>query len=146
MSTASTFGWNNTSYLTSGVGLFPSNNAATVQLLLDEGAIILGKTNIPPFSSGPSDANASWAGPTLNGANPAFKPGTSITGTGTAVSAGFAVWGMAEETGGSIQLPADAQSLVGLKTTCASAPWLRPLFAQQRKHLLTSHSNTSAVA
>ena len=119
----STFGWNDTSYLAGGIDLFPLQNAAVVQLLLDAGAIIIGKVNIPPFSSGPSDANASWIGPTFNAVNPALKPGSSSTGTATAVAAGFAVWGMGEETGGSIQLPADAQSLVGLKTTCASPSW-----------------------
>ena len=126
----STFGWNETSFLAGGVDLFPLQNAAAVQLLLDAGAIIIGKSTIPPFSSGPSDSNASWVGPTFNAVNPALKPGSSSTGTGTAVAAGFAVWGVAEETGGSIQLPADAQSLVGLKTTCAFGTARRVHLAQ----------------
>ena len=47
----STFGWNVTSFLAGGTDLFPRQNAAVVQILIDAGAIILGKTNIPPFSS-----------------------------------------------------------------------------------------------
>ena len=47
----STFGWNITSFLAGGTDLFPKQSAALVQILIDAGAIILGKTNIPPFSS-----------------------------------------------------------------------------------------------
>jgi hypothetical protein len=101
-----------------GVDLMPLENAPVVQTLIDAGAIILGKTNIPAFSNDNTRANSSWAGPTLNAVNIHLAPGASSSGTATAVGGGFAVWGMAEETGGSIQTPAAAQSLVGIKVRC----------------------------
>jgi aspartyl-tRNA(Asn)/glutamyl-tRNA(Gln) amidotransferase subunit A len=44
-------------------------------------------------------------------------PGGSSGGTATAVNASFAVLGIGTETGGSIQNPASAQALVGVKPT-----------------------------
>jgi Asp-tRNA(Asn)/Glu-tRNA(Gln) amidotransferase A subunit family amidase len=113
----STYGWNYTSAATGGINLYPEHNAGVTQILLDAGAIIMGKTNIPSFSAGGSRANTSWAGPTYNAVNYELVPGASSAGTAMAVAGGFAVWGIAEETGGSIQNPAAAQSLVGVKTT-----------------------------
>jgi len=113
----STMGWSRLSARTGGRELFPARNAAIVQLMIDAGAIILGKTNIPCFSDDGTRANSSWAGPTYSAIDPSFAPGASSTGTATAVAGGLAAAGLAEETGGSIQNPAAAQSLVGVKTT-----------------------------
>ena len=117
----STLGWESMAPATGGVEFRPDQNAAVVRLLLDAGAVILGKTNIPAFSASDTNANDSWAGPTYNVVNRALVPGGSSAGTASAVAGGFAVWGVAEETGGSIQNPAAAQSLVGIKPTCACA-------------------------
>lgn len=102
-----------------------------MQRLIDAGAIILGKTNIPAFSLDSARTFTSWDGVTLNAVNPEYVPGASSAGTATAVAAGFAVWGVAEETGGSIQNPTAAQSLIGVKTTCVQLclcmfAWLLP--------------------
>lgn len=67
-------------------------------------------------------ANSSWAGPTFNAIDRDRAPGASSSGTATAVAAGFAPAGLAEETGGSIQSPSSAQSLVGVKPTFALVP------------------------
>ena len=77
-----------------------------VARLRTAGAIILGKTNVPMFSVSGDNANDSWAGPTYNAAAPMRAPGASSAGTATAVAASFAVLGLGEETGGSIQNPA----------------------------------------
>ncbi len=63
-----------------------------------------------------------WAGPTFNAAGREFLPGGSSAGTAIAVAVGMAVLGLAEETGGSIQNPASAQALVGIKPTFALLP------------------------
>ena len=118
----STMGWAATSAVAGGVDFFPQRNATIVQRLIDAGAIILGKTNIPPFSESGTRATGSWAGDTLNAVNPAIAPGGSSSGTATAVAAGFAPLGLAEETGGSIQNPAAAQSLVGVVPTFSLVP------------------------
>ena len=98
----STLGWNYTYSGAGGVDLYPLQNAALVQRLLDAGAVVLGKTNIPPFSAAntrPITRNgvASWDGLTFNAVNPDLVPGASSTGTATAVAAGMAVWGIGEE-------------------------------------------------
>ena len=49
-------------------------------------------------------------------------PGGSSGGTATAVNANFAVLGLGTETGGSIQNPAAAQALVGIKPTFGLVP------------------------
>jgi amidase/aspartyl-tRNA(Asn)/glutamyl-tRNA(Gln) amidotransferase subunit A len=118
----STAGWAPLSSLTGGVDLFPAQNATVVQRLLDAGAIIIGKTNIPAWSDDGTRANSSWNGPTYNAVDRELAPGASSSGTATAVAASFVPVGLAEETGGSIQNPAGAQSLVGIKPTFGLVP------------------------
>lgn len=117
-----TSGWSPLSSQSGGVDLFPTQNAIVVQRLIDAGAIIIGKTNIPAFSDDGTRANTSWAGPTYNTVDRDLAPGASSSGTATAVAASFAPVGLAEETGGSIQNPAGAQSLVGIKPTFGLVP------------------------
>ncbi len=117
-----TGGWRLLYSKTGGVDLMPETDAPVVARLRAAGAIILGKTNIPVLSASGSHANDSWAGPTYNAADKALLPGGSSAGTATAVAASLAVLGLAEETGGSIQNPASAQGLVGIKPTHALVP------------------------
>ncbi len=130
----STFGWHRTSVRAGGIDLFPRANAGVVQRLLDAGAVILGKTNIPAFSDDGTRANSSWAGPTLNAIDHDLAPGASSSGSATAVAAGMALIALGEETGGSIQNPAAAQSLVGVKPTFGLIPTdgIAPLAASTR--------------
>lgn len=118
----STGGWSLLYSKAGGVDLLPESDAPVVARLRDAGAIILGKTNVPILSHTGAHANDSWAGPTFNAAAPDLLPGGSSTGTATAVAASLAVLGLAEETGGSIQNPASAQGLVGIKPTFALVP------------------------
>jgi len=117
-----TGGWSLLYGKTGGVDLFAATDSPVVARLRAAGAIILGKTNVPILSHTGSHANDSWAGPTYNAAAPDLLPGGSSTGTATAVAASMAVLGLAEETGGSIQNPASAQGLVGIKPTFALVP------------------------
>ena len=115
-------GWARLSSRAGGVDLIPERDAPVVARLRSAGAVILGKTNITAFSHDGARANSSWDGPTFNAVDRAIAPGASSSGTATAVSGSFAVVGLAEETGGSIQNPASAQSLIGLKPTFALVP------------------------
>jgi amidase len=118
----STGGWSLLYSKTGGVDLMPGTDSPVVARMREAGCVILGKTNVPVLSATGSHANDSWAGPTLNAVDPAFMPGGSSAGTATAVAASLAVLGLAEETGGSIQNPASAQALVGIKPTFALVP------------------------
>ena len=118
----STAGWAELSSRAGGFDLMPERDAPVVARLKAAGAVILGKTNIPAFSHDGARANSSWDGPTYNAVNRAIAPGASSSGTGTAISGNFAVVGLAEETGGSIQNPGAAQSLVSVKPTFALVP------------------------
>jgi amidase len=105
-----------------GVAMIPDRDAAAVARLRRAGAIILGKTNLPDFAGHGTRTNSSVGGVTLNPYNTAKAPGGSSGGTATAVNASFAVLGLGTETGGSIQNPAAAQALVGVKPTYGLVP------------------------
>ncbi|MBK1662614.1 amidase [Paracraurococcus ruber] len=129
----STGGWSLLCARTGGVDLLPGTDAPVVARLRAAGAVILGKTNVPVLSASGTHANNSWAGPTLNAVAPDLVPGGSSAGTATAVAAGMAVLGLAEETGGSIQNPAAAQGLVGIKPSFGLVPnaGVMPLASQR---------------
>ena len=105
-----------------GVDLLPATDSPVVARLKAADAIILGKTNVPVLSHSGSHANDSWAGPTINVVIEDRVPGGSSAGTAAAVASNMCVVGLAEETGGSIQNPASAQGLVGLKPTIGLVP------------------------
>ncbi len=105
-----------------GTDLLPATDAPVVARMRAAGCILLGKTNVPVLSHSGTNANDSWAGPTLNAVVPDRAPGASSAGTATAVASAMAVVGLAEETGGSIQNPASAQGLVGIKPTMGLVP------------------------
>jgi len=115
----STGGWSLLCSKLGGVDLMPATDSPVVRRMREAGCVILGKTNVPILSATGTHANNSWAGPTLNAAAPSLMPGGSSAGTATAVATHMAVVGLAEETGGSIQNPAAAQALVGIKPTFA---------------------------
>ncbi len=129
----STAGWRLLCSQTGGIDLMPATDSPVVARMREAGAVILGKTNVPVLSASGTHANDSWAGPTYNAAGRAFVPGGSSAGSATAVAASFAVLGLAEETGGSIQNPASAQALVGIKPTFALVPnaGVMPLASQR---------------
>ena len=129
----STGGWSLLCSRAGGVDLMPGTDSPVVARMRAAGTVILGKTNVPVLSATGSHANDSWAGPTLNAAGREFLPGGSSAGTATAVAASLAVLGLAEETGGSIQNPASAQALVGIKPSFALVPnaGVMPLASQR---------------
>lgn len=114
--------WPVTSPVVGGVPLIPAQDAPVVQRLQDAGAIVLGKTNLPILAGSGNNANNSAYGPTFNVLDRDWAPGGSSTGTAAAVAGDFTVAGIGEETGGSIQNPSSAQSLVGVKPTFGLVP------------------------
>lgn len=117
-----TAGYAGFSSATGGIDMIPDDDATVVSRLREAGAIILAKTNLPDFAGHGTRTNSTVAGVTLNPYNVAKAPGGSSGGTATAVNASFAVAGLGTETGGSIENPASAQALVGVKPTFGLVP------------------------
>jgi Asp-tRNA(Asn)/Glu-tRNA(Gln) amidotransferase A subunit family amidase len=97
-------------------GAVPRADAFQIRKLRDAGAVILGKTNMHELAWGITTVS-SLGGQTLNPYDPSRNPGGSSGGTGTAVAASFAAFGMGTDTCGSIRYPAAHNNLVGLRAT-----------------------------
>ncbi|WP_017669089.1 amidase family protein [Sandarakinorhabdus sp. AAP62] len=99
----------------------PATDAACVALLREAGAIVLGKTNLHELSFGWTSTNTAF-GAVRNPHDPTRIPGGSSGGTAAAVAAGMAPLGVAEDTGGSIRVPAALCGLFGFRPTTGRYP------------------------
>lgn len=103
-------------YTQPGLELRARANATVVSKLLEQGAIILGHTNMPDLADSDT-TSSSVAGRTGNAYQVDFSPGGSSGGSATAVAANFAVAGLGTDGGNSIRNPASNLSLVGILPT-----------------------------
>ncbi len=94
----------------------PKKNAVAVQLLVDAGAIIVGKTNVPLFASDLQSYNKVY-GTTHNPWNKALTPGGSSGGAAASLAAGFSALELGSDIGGSIRIPAHFCGVYGHKVT-----------------------------
>lgn len=94
----------------------PDTNAHSVQLLLDGGAVMLGKCATIEFATG-GPTEETFFPPAHNPWNPEHVPGGSSSGSGAAVGAGITRLALGSDTGGSIRGPAALCGTVGMKPT-----------------------------
>lgn len=96
-------------------------SATVVQRLLDEGAIILGTTNVPEFLSAFESDNLIY-GRTNNPYNLALTPGGSSGGEAAIICAGGSPLGVGSDAGGSIRVPAHYCGISGFKPSRGVIP------------------------
>ena len=99
----------------------PAADATVVARLRAAGAIVLGKTNLHELSLGWTSSNMAY-GAVRNPWDLARIPGGSSGGTAAAIAAGMAPLGLAEDTQGSIRVPAALCGIAGFRPTTGRYP------------------------
>jgi indoleacetamide hydrolase len=94
----------------------PKDDAPLVASLRSAGAIVLGKTNLHELSYGWTSNNLAF-GAVHNPYDASRIPGGSSGGTAAAIAARLAPLGIAEDTEGSIRVPAAFCGIVGFRPT-----------------------------
>jgi len=116
----------------------PAQDAKLVSLLKHAGAFVMGKTNIHELSFGWTSNNQSY-GAVRNPYDTDRIPGGSSGGTAAAIAARMAPLGIAEDTQGSIRVPAALCGICGFRPTTHRYPNegvmpITPLFDQVGPH------------
>jgi aspartyl-tRNA(Asn)/glutamyl-tRNA(Gln) amidotransferase subunit A len=99
----------------------PERTAPAVGRLLDAGAELVGKANLPEFAWNVTGQNP-WYGTVENPVRPGRTTGGSSSGNAAALAAGLCDLGLGTDTGCSIRLPSACCGTVGLKPRWGAIP------------------------
>ncbi|NAR18753.1 allophanate hydrolase [Acinetobacter haemolyticus] len=93
-----------------------AEDAETVRLLKQAGAIVVGKTNLDQFATGLVGTRSPF-GAVTNSFKPEYVSGGSSSGSASVVARGFVPFALGTDTAGSGRVPAAFNNIVGLKPT-----------------------------
>lgn len=99
----------------------PKRDATVVARMRNAGAVLLGKTNTPPFGGGGETDNPVY-GRTLNPFDLERTPGGSSGGEAALLAAGGSPLGLGSDSGGSLRLPAHFCGVATIKPTHGRVP------------------------
>lgn len=92
----------------------PEHSSTVVKLLVEAGAILIGKTNLDQFATGLVGVRSPY-GAVRNAIAPEYVSGGSSSGSGASVALGLVAFSLGTDTAGSGRVPAGLQGIVGLK-------------------------------
>jgi amidase len=124
-----------------------SRDAELVRRLRAAGAVIIGKTNVPPELTDWQSANPVY-GRTCNPHDSARSPGGSSGGSAAAVASGMVPCDFGTDIGGSVRVPAHFCGVWGHKTTwgiISKAGHDHPLMAR-REGFVAAHDGALSIA
>jgi amidase len=98
-----------------------TRTAWAVQVLIDAGATMVGKTHTDEITRGIFGENAHYGTP-INPRAPGRVPGGSSSGSAAAVAGGLVDFALGSDTGGSVRVPASFCSLYGIRPTHGRIP------------------------
>lgn len=94
----------------------PDDDAAVIKKLNTNGSVLLGKVNLHEFAHGAIGLNQNY-GTVPNPYDNTRIAGGSSSGSAGAVAAGYGLFSLGTDTGGSVRVPAALCGLTGLKPT-----------------------------
>ena len=103
------------------LGFVPEESATVVRRLVDAGAVVVGRTNVPEFCYRGFCANDLY-GTTSNPWDLGRVPGGSSGGSAAAVAAGLVPLAIGTDGGGSIRIPSSFCGVAGIKPTFGVVP------------------------
>ena len=92
-------------------------SATIVENLLNQGAIVLGKTNMSTYAGYASNSTSKVAGETKGAYGLNLSPGGSSGGSAVAVSLNFALAGLGTDTNASLRYPAVVNGCIAMRHT-----------------------------
>ncbi len=97
------------------------DNGVLIQILIDAGAVIIAKTNMPQTGLA-ADSNSILWGRTLNAHNSQFGAGGSTGGEGVAMATSSSLFGVGSDGAGSCRMPGHANGAIGFRPSGSRLP------------------------
>jgi len=99
-----------------------TENCPPVDRYIESGAIIIGRTRMPPFGMRWT-TQSNFFGPTRNPHDPTVTAGASTGGGAAAVATGVVPIAQGNDIGGSLRYPGSVCGVVALRPTVGMVPW-----------------------